>query len=86
MAYREGAEEMEVRVKVDSFKYKWGVRWKLESREVGVRSELQITKDVEGIGRVKSKLGVRVVWDLEWDHYLGRENMFIFPKVEGGEM
>ena len=58
----------------------------MESREVGVRSELQIIKDVEGIGRVKSKLGVRVVWDLEWNHYIRRENMYIFPKVEGGEI
>ena len=52
----------------------------MESREIGVQSELQIIKDVEGIGRVKSKLGVRVVWDLEWNHYIRRKKMHDFSQ------
>ncbi len=43
----------------------------LEGGEVGLRSDQQIVKDMEG--RVKSKLG-EMVWYLECEHYKERKH------------
>ncbi len=47
-----------------------------EGGSVGLRSDLQIVKDVEG--RIRTRLG-RMIRDLKWEHYR-EKNMHIFPR------
>ena len=47
-----------------------------EGGSVGLRSDLQMVKDVEG--RVRTRLG-RMIWDLKWEHYEERKHVYFFP-------
>ena len=47
-----------------------------EGGSVGLRSDLQMVKDVEG--RVRTRLG-RMIRDLKWEHYRERKHVYFFP-------
>ena len=47
-----------------------------EGGSVGLRSDLQMVKDVEG--RVRTRLG-RMIRDLKWEHYRERKHVYFSP-------
>ncbi len=47
-----------------------------EGGGVGLRSDQQMVKDVEG--RVRTRLE-GMVWDLKWEHYKERKHVYFSP-------